>query len=415
MRKILRFLVPILLVGAGVAIFMQLKSSGPEDMPAVVTERQWPVDAVRVEFRELRPTVRLYGRLESPAESRIRSALSTDVSASFALVGKAVGKGDVLLQLDDVDATLALAQREAELAEIEARIESENSRYRNDLAALSQEQQLLALAQNALARAEKLAQTQAGTQANADNAQEAVARQTLSLSNRRYAIADHPPRLAQLQARRQQAQAQRDQAARNLERTRVTAPFAGRITAVHVSPGDRVRPGDRLVDLFDTTSLEVRAQVPNRHLNAIRQSLADGITIDATAMMDGSEFTLELARLSAKIESGEGGVDAFFRFRGDRPTLELGRTMAVLVTLPREGGVFALPATAIYGADSAYRIRDGRLERVRLQRVGGYRNGEWGSWSLFRGKTLEAGDILLANQLPNAVEGLGVEVISLRN
>ena len=89
MRKILRFLVPLLLVGAGVAIFMQLKSSGPEDMPAVVTERQWPVDAVRVEFRELRPTVRLYGRLESPAESRIRSALSTDVTASFALVGKA--------------------------------------------------------------------------------------------------------------------------------------------------------------------------------------------------------------------------------------------------------------------------------------------------------------------------------------
>ena len=320
MRKILRFLVPLLLVGAGVAIFMQLKSSGPEDMPAVVTERQWPVDAVRVEFRELRPTVRLYGRLESPAESKIRSALSTDVSASFALVGKAVAKGDVLLQLDDVDATLALAQREAELAEIEARIESENSRYRNDLAALTQEQQLLALAQNALARAEKLAQTQAGTQANVDNAREAVARQTLSLSNRRYAIADHPPRLAQLQARRQQAQAQRDQAARNLERTRVTAPFAGRITAVHVSVGDRVRPGDRLVDLFDTTSLEVRAQVPNRHLNAIRQSLADGITIDATAMMDGSEFTLELARLSAKIESGEGGVDACNAFLCCRAT-----------------------------------------------------------------------------------------------
>ena len=99
MRRILRFLLPLLLVGAGVAIFMQLKSSGPEDMPAVVTERQWPVDAVRVEFRELRPTVRLYGRLESPAESRIRSALSTDVSASFALVGKAVGKGDVLLSM----------------------------------------------------------------------------------------------------------------------------------------------------------------------------------------------------------------------------------------------------------------------------------------------------------------------------
>jgi len=415
MRRTFRFLLPLLLVGAGVALFMQLKSSGPEDAPTVVTERRWPVEAVRVQFRELRPTVRLYGRVESPTESRIRSALSADVRSSFVLVGQAVSQGDVLLQLDDVDAKLALAQRQAELAEIKARIESENSRYRNDLNALAQEQQLLALVQSALQRAEKLAQTQAGSQANVDNAREAVARQTLSLSSRRYAIEDHPPRLAQLQARRQQAEAQRDRAARDLKRTRVTAPFAGRITAVHVSPGDRVHPGDRLVDLFDITATEVRAQVPNRHLNTIRQSLADGVVIDATVMMDGGEFALELTRLSAKIESGEGGVDAFFRFSDDRPPLELGRTMAVLVTLPPQAGVFALPAAAIYGADSAYRIRDDRLERVRLQRVGGYRNGEWGSWSLFRGSGLKTGDTLLANQLPNAVEGLSVEVISLRD
>ena len=415
MRRTFRFLLPMLLVGAGVALFMQLKSSGPQDAPTVVTERRWPVEAVRVQFRELRPTVRLYGRVESPTESRIRSALSTDIRSSFALVGQAVSQGDVLLQLDDVDAKLALAQRQAELAEIKARIESENSRYRNDIAALTQEQQLLALAQNALQRAEKLAQTQAGSQANVDNAREAVARQRLSLSSRQYAIEDHPPRLAQLQARRQQAAAQRDRATRDLERTRVTAPFAGRITAVHVSPGDRVHPGDRLVDLFDITATEVRAQVPNRHLPAIRQSLGDGVTIDAVVMMDGSEFALELTRLSAKIESGEGGVDAFFEFSDDRPPLELGRTMAVLVTLPPQAGVFALPATAIYGDDSAYRIRDDRLERVRLQRVGGYRNGEWGTWSLFRGSVLEAGDTLLANQLPNAVEGLSVEIISVHD
>ena len=217
MRRTFRFLLPLLLVGAGVALFMQLKSSGPEDVPTVVTERRWPVEAVRVQFRELRPTVRLYGRVESPTESRIRSALSADVRSSFALVGQAVSQGDVLLQLDDVDAKLALAQRQAELAEIKARIESENSRYRNDLNALAQEQQLLALVQSALQRAEKLAQTQAGSQANVDNAREAVARQTLSLSSRRYAIEDHPPRLAQLQARRKQAEAQRDRAARDLK------------------------------------------------------------------------------------------------------------------------------------------------------------------------------------------------------
>ncbi|NBT29545.1 MAG: RND transporter, partial [Gammaproteobacteria bacterium] len=60
-------------------------------------------------------------------------------------------------------------------------------------------------------------------------------------------------------------------------------------------------------------------------------------------------------------------------------------------------------------------ISDGRLERVRLTRVGEYRNGEWGSWSLFRSEDLKPGDIVLTGQLPNAVEGLRVEVVESRD
>jgi hypothetical protein len=52
---------------------------------------------------------------------------------------------------------------------------------------------------------------------------------------------------------------------------------------------------------------------------------------------------------------------------------------------------------------------------VRLTRVGEYRNGEWGSWNLFRSEDLKPGDVILTGQLPNAVEGLRVEVVESRD
>ena len=48
---------------------------------------------------------------------------------------------------------------------------------------------------------------------------------------------------------------------------------------------------------------------------------------------------------------------------------------------------------------------------ARVKRVGEYRNGEWGSWILFRSEDLVDGDQVLANQLPNAVQGLKVKIV----
>jgi hypothetical protein len=140
MSRILRFILPITLLGVGVAVFLALTSSRPVDQPLNPTERSWPVEAVTVQRQPLAPTVRLYGRIESPHESRVRCALSTDVQEVWALVGQNVSKGEQLLRLDDLDVKLTLAQREAELTEIEAQIQSENTRYQTDRAALERKQ-----------------------------------------------------------------------------------------------------------------------------------------------------------------------------------------------------------------------------------------------------------------------------------
>ena len=180
MGRVIRFILPLVLLAAGVFIFLELRSSGPEDEVSTRSERSWPVEAVSVELRDLHPTLRLFGRIESPHESHLRSALNADVLTSSIRVGDAVKKGQTLLQLDDADSKLTLAQRAAELAEIEAQIKGEKNRFRNDRVLFLQDEKLLALAKTKLKRAEQLAESQSGSQASVDTALEAVARQTLN-------------------------------------------------------------------------------------------------------------------------------------------------------------------------------------------------------------------------------------------
>ena len=408
MQRFFRFFLPVFLLGAGLAAFAWLQASRVPDQPIAATEKTWTVTTVRADRQTLSPTVRLYGRIESPRESRRRAAIAADVQQVPILAGASVAPGDLLVQLDDRELQLLLRQREADLKEIKAQIESERRRYAADLEALKIEQDLLGLAEKSVGRAQQLARTQAGSAARVDEAQQTLRAHSLAIAQRRRAINDHKPRLAQLRAREQRLVALREKVRNDLARTAVTALEHGRITAVHVSPGDRVRVGDQLVDLFDTVVVEVRSQVPNRYLPILRRSLVAGVTVTAQADIEGELLVLQLDRLAGKIEPGQGGVDAFFTFDGQQVSTELGRTVSLAIKLPARPNVIALPATAIYGSETVYRVIDSRLVRARVTRIGDYENDDRGSWVLVTGDAVKDGDEVLSHQLPGAVDGLKV-------
>ena len=84
--------------------------------------------------------------MESPRETRLRSAVSADVKELTVLAGRVVSKGELLLRLDDHDLKLILRQRNAEVSDIKAQIESEKKRHRSDTIALKHERALYELA-----------------------------------------------------------------------------------------------------------------------------------------------------------------------------------------------------------------------------------------------------------------------------
>jgi multidrug resistance efflux pump len=185
---------------------------------------------------------------------------------------------------------------------------------------------LLALVRSEVERLRDLVKNKVGAQSQLDTARQAVERQAIALALRQQAVDEHAPRLAELEAARSRAEALRDQAALELERCTVRAPYDGRIAEVLVAPGQRVRSGDALVELYSTGNLFVRAQLPSRHLPVVRSALVNGDRLVASALLDGKRIQARLRGLAADAVDATGGVDGLFDLvDGSGQVLDQGR------------------------------------------------------------------------------------------
>ena len=413
MHVILKRLLPLVIIGVALLIAAILVATRPKATPVEVEEKAWLVGLETVRLQTLAPTLTLYGKVESLWSSELTAGVAADVLEVKVIDGDRFSGGDVLLLLDDRDSRLRMAQREAELLEVEARIESELTRHATNLEALPREQRLLTLTRNEVNRLSSLVSKKVSAQSALDVARQSAERQAISLASREQAIAEHESRLAELQAQRSKAEALRDQAALEVERCTVRAPFSGRVAELHVAPGRRVRIGDSLVDVFDTSAMTVRAQIPNRHLPTVRSSLGRDEALRVEGEIDGHRVTARLRGLAGEVSKGSAGVEGIFEIDATADILQQGRFVRLDLVLPQLDNLVALPHEAIYGTDRIYRIDEqSRMRGVRVQRVGKTRTEDGSTLVLVRSEQLKQGMQVITTQLPNAIDGLLVRQAS---
>ena len=406
--RLIKFLLPILVIGAGVGLFRHFHATKVEPDPIQSRLRPPVVAAMTVQRQSLAPELTLFGRIEAPDNSVLSAGIAADVVEVTVREGNSVPAGDIVVRLDDADAALEILQRKASVAEIQAQIESDRRTYAADQEALKREQEMLALMQKAVARARALARTSAGTEAALEDMQRQEQQLLLAITQRRRSIDDHSTRRKLWKARLDNAEAALSRAEHDYARTSIRAPYSGRVIEVLVSPGVRVTPGTPLVRMYDHLSLEVRAQVPRRYVPLLRESINRGREIVATLENDRVETELMLDRLAAAVTQGQGGVDAFFHAgRGTLPAL--GSTVELALKLPSLDGVVAIPPDALYGDDRVYRIVEGRLESWTVTRLGLRRDADGRQQLLLDGSAFGEGDLLMVSRLPQAINGLAVE------
>ncbi|MEM7195022.1 MAG: HlyD family efflux transporter periplasmic adaptor subunit [Pseudomonadota bacterium] len=406
----MKYLLPVLILALGVGGFQYLKASREQTEPAPITVRLPIVSVDPVIKTVVSPTLQLYGQVESPSVSVMTSAIEADVLTVEARRGNQVSRGDLLVTLDSTDTELQLLQRRAEVAEIEAQIASDNKRYQSDLRSLAVEKELLSLSQKEVERARRLASSAAGSKATLDNALKEEQRQRLAISQRQLAINDFDSRQALWEARLDKAKAVLKQVERDLARAQVRAPFDAQIIELRVSPGDRAIRGTQLVRLFDINTLEVRSQIPTEYVERIRLKLSRGEKTEGIAKFgDNQSIRLNLVRLASSIDQGQGGVDGFFSTQDALP--ELGRTLLIELVLPEVPESVVVDTDSVYGNDMVYVVTDGTLKSRKVRTLGQV-SSDNGLQILLDGADFETGENILRSRLPQAIDGLAVEILA---
>jgi RND family efflux transporter MFP subunit len=349
----LRRFLPILILIAGVGGFLLLKATRPTPPPVVAQERIWRVSVTTVTPASQRPLLSLFGRVEAPERIRAAAPVAGRLLEVRVRDGERVNSGAVLARLDPRDLHPRWRKAQAE-------VEREQLRLSHDHAALAQERELLRLAEVALERAGTVQAKNLGSVSSVDEARQQLARARLAVTLREQSIAEHPARLATVMATLAEAE-------RDVERGELRAPFAARIGVVDAAAGDQLQPNQTILTLFPLNRLFVRTKIPGAHAATLRLALDAGERLTASGDYAGQPLTAVLERLAG--EADARGVDALLRLDA-APEVPLGAFVNLHLECPPVANTIALPFAALHGGSQIFVVDNGRLRSVSVERIG---------------------------------------------
>jgi RND family efflux transporter MFP subunit len=210
-----------------------------EGEPAVEHARAVPVRGIQVSRRDLEETLTITGTLRPRAEVKVVAEVPARLERILKEAGARVNKGDLLAVLDDTDYRLTLDRAKASLAV-----------------------------------------------ADANRAHAAVERDRANSLLKTGGITDKDHLAAQVslqvsEASVAQAKAEVAIAEQNITRTKIVAPFAGRIADRLADAGTVLANGTPVFQLVDDSVLEFRGAVPSTDYAKVRVNAPVSVAIDA--------------------------------------------------------------------------------------------------------------------------------------
>lgn len=250
-----------------------------------------PVLVDEVRERQTPATIRLVGTVLAARESTIASEIAGIVAELLIVDGQHVQAGGVLCALNDdalryrlEEARALLARADAELAELVNGTRPEELQRAEATAA--EMQAVIDKWEFERRRMEALAQRdQANEKERHDVDMElAAARQRLRQEQARLDLARNGARREQIDAKRADADAQRAvvrRLERDLDKTRIRAPFTGVVVARHAEVGQWVQIGGAICTLVDIETVKVRTDVPEAAVRFASSGAAATIDVEA--------------------------------------------------------------------------------------------------------------------------------------
>ncbi len=383
---VLRIVLPFVLLVLGVIGYNKLSVEIPEE--AQPRRERKPVETRVLELK------REDYQVEIPSQGNIRAHGLVNLTAEVAGKVQAIhppfeegaffSKGDILLEINPIDLQVALISAQAQVASAQLNLEKEEAlaeQARLDWKDLGYEDE-----PSALVRREP---------------QLKAARQGLLL-----------------------AEAQEESALRNLERTKVTAPFDGRVLRRTVGVGQSIGPSTALAEIFATDYSEVRLPLSTLNLRDITLPEDASDPPLPVTLRDGLDDQSS-TEWSARILRTEGALDANtlelfaiariedpFGLRSEHPPLRVGQPVIAAIPGKTLEDVFVIPRESVSQL-SRIRIVDPTTMKLDSSYIRPLHSDD--DHIIFRDSSLEDGTLLVLTRLVYAPDGGGVIIIPEEN
>ena len=383
---LLRILAPLALLGVGIFGYSKLSIAVPEE--AQPRRERKPVETRVLELK------REDYRVKIPSQGNIRAHglvnLTSEVPGKVQAIhppfeeGAFFSKGDILLEINPIDLRVALISAQAQVAAAQLNLEKEEAlaeQARLDWKDLGYEDE-----PSALVRREP---------------QLKAARQSLLL-----------------------AEAQEESALRNLERTKVTAPFDGRVLRRTVGVGQSIGPSTALAEIFATDYSEVRLPVSTLNLRdlTLPEDASDpplAVTLrDGLDDQSSTEWSARILRTEGALDSSTlelfaiARIEDPFGLQSEHPPLRIGQPVIAAIPGKTLKDVFVIPREAVSQL-SRIRIVDPATLKLGSSYIRPLHSDD--DNIIFRDPSLEDGTLLALTRLVYAPDGGGVIIIPEEN
>lgn len=390
-RFLKKSVIPLALLTLTVLMMMLIFKNPPKSQRAKPSKApQITVATEKLTPQNYQVMVQSFGTVNPRTQSMLFAQVSgqiTQVSKQFR-AGGFFEAGDVLVQLDDRDHQAEVQIAQASLMSAKQNLQEENARV-------------------------KQAKTDWQRLGNGEAPNALVLRQ---------------PQLEAAQAQVLSAEAQLNKAKLSLERTKIVAPYAGRILKKHVDIGQVVSSNTQLADIFAVDYVEIRLPIKNKDLplmklpeeyqtaheqaeaNGAKDTMISNVVISSDLMGEqiwhGNIVRTESAidEMSQQLYVVAQIIRPYDSESNHGAQIKMGQYVTAEITGRIVENALVIPSSAIYQGSYVYIVKDNLLMRKEISIA--WQNG---TESIIK-QGLMAGDELVLTSLGQVSSGTPVAI-----
>lgn len=319
----------------------------PDEDPALRVLAPSPVLVSLATQVDLSPAEAVSGHLQPVRRAWLRYEVDGRVAARAAEPGQRAEQGQVLLVLEDEDYRDAVIQAQSEVSQAEENLA-------RDRRLLKHAEHSRKLQEEEVARLNSLGERSLASKTRLGDSAALLAQRQSEEARLNSSVAIGPQQVAARQAGLSRAE-------RNLDRTRLRAPFAGRVNQVELEVGDYAVRNQRGLEMI-SDQLDFYAQ--------IRGHLARALQIGQAVRVDVQGTTYEATIASIQPDPDPETFTHAIRLRMPEDEIRSGSVAVANLPQPSLTGALVIPVTAVLMDDGqayVFHVRNDLLERIAVE------------------------------------------------